>query len=203
MFMCATLLYTLKLVDSYRAILDRTDTQSTTPGGNLYHSRSSSLGGAQNGAAAALTPEAMDRMIQNATFGVQMLDAALRQIGGPSIGLASLQSGGSTGTGPPPAQASAPPPPASAASTTSSTSNANVNVNGGNANNNVQPMQYKTMASPSPKMEEMRIVEDGPTARGSVKTEGKPSKDGANGTGGGGSAKRQVRFLIVIVFSPV
>lgn len=195
MFLYLTLLSTLKLVDSYRAILDRTDTQSSAVGGNSYHSRSSSFSGAQSGPV-TLTPEAMDRMIQNATFGVQMLDAALRQIGGPSAVSQSLQPGGSTGPGPLQTLTSAPPPPASAASTTSSTSNAT--VNGANTNNNMQPMQYKTIASPSPKMEEMRIVEDGPTARSSGKMESKAGKDGANGTGGGGSAKRQVGFLTLL-----
>ncbi|KAF9485522.1 hypothetical protein BDN70DRAFT_890119 [Pholiota conissans] len=133
-------------------------------------------------------------MLQNATYGVQMLNAALRHTqSGISAASASPSSllGGSSGVGPsttstnslamantmPPA-----PPSTSGSSVSSSTSHyQQPHGHAGNVRSN----------STSPKVntkEDMRMVEDGPAPTRGMKTENASGKEGANGSGGAAMA---------------
>ena len=181
------------MLNSYGAILDGTDS-STSHNTNGVHNRpgSSASSSTVGGHAESLTPEGIDRLLQNATLGMQMLDAALRQVQGSSVPGGRINSG-SVGdpTGPATSTNSsslamantmpAAAPPSTAGSTASSNSRSHyqhVSGQGGPHSNSASP---KLSAK-----EEVRMVEDGPSSRG-PKPESKES--------GGDRAKRQVSTI--------
>jgi len=189
------------MLSSYGAILDGTD--SSTSHTNGVHNRpgSSASSSTVGGHTESLTPEGIDRMLQNATLGMQMLDAALRQAQGGGVPGGRINSGPAGDATAPTTSASSSSlamantmpaaPPSTAGSTPSSNSRSHyqhVSGQGGPHSNSASP---KLNAK-----EEVRMVEDGPSSRSS-----KPeSKEG-----GGDRTKRQVSnifdsFLILFFF---
>ena len=161
-----------------------------------------------NGANGILTPEAMDRMLQHATYGVQMLGAALRHTqSGSSVSVSQSGPGGTghngslgaSGTSTNSLAMANTMPPAAPPSTASSSSSVGSNYQHGHTSNAHAPHSNST----SPKLdtkEDMRMIEDAPAPARGVKLENapaKPVKDSTNGPAGTGAStndrvKRQV-----------
>lgn len=160
--------------------------------------RPASSASSSNGVNGALTAEAMDRMMQNATYGVQMLNAALRhtQSGMSAVGVSpSSLAGNSSGavgmssitTNSLAMANTMPPAPPSTSGSSASSSTSHYPPPHGHTSNAHGPHSNSTSPKLNPK-EESRMVEDGPvTARG-MKTESASGKEGANGSGGGAAA---------------
>lgn len=146
-------------------------------------------------------------MLQHATYGVQMLGAALRHTqSGSNIGVSQSGPGtshngslGASGTSTNSLAMANTMPPAPPSTAGSSTSSAGSNYQHGHTSNAQAPHSNST----SPKLdskEDMRMIEDPPAAARGVKLENapaKPVKDSTNGPAGTGAStndrvKRQV-----------
>ena len=186
------------MLNSYSAILDGTDSSTSHTNGAHNRPGSSASSSTVGGHAESLTPEGIDRLLQSATAGMQMLDAALRQVQGSGVPGGRINSGAGDPTGPATSTSSSSlamantmpaAPPSTASSTASSNSRSHyqhVSGPGGPHSNSASP---KLIAK-----EEMRMVEDGPISRGS-KAESKE--------GGGDRAKRQVSNIFDSWFPPL
>lgn len=190
------------MLSSYAAILDGTDSSPSHTNGVHNRPGSSASSSTVGGHAESLTPEGIDRLLQSATLGMKMLDAALRQVQGGG-GSVPPGGGGRINSGSAAADAAGPPPTTSASSSSLAMANtmpaaaAPPSTAGSTASSNSRS-HYQHVSGPgggphsnsaSPRLtakEEARMVEDVPSSR-AMKAESKE--------GGGDRAKRQVGII--------
>jgi len=211
-------------MQSYQAILESAN------GSNDSRGRPNSASSQSTNDSTAVTPEAMERMHQSATYGMQMLDAALKYVQGgspPAYGTTNASTNGAHTTTtsssasslagaissqqqqPPP-----PPPPSSITAGPGSTSSSTAHSHYPPHVHAMASQPTSTSSAPSPKIIKtegtLRIVEDGPLKKGDGGKEGVNGVKASGSVGAGGDRKRQVGletfrrppiFMIIMTYS--
>jgi len=197
-------------VDSYQTILDRANSVAhssmTHVNGNSNNRTASSMNGGRTDSS-ALTPEAVDRMLQSATMGLQMLDAALQHV---QNGTSTSNSG--SGSSLSNAMSSVPPPPAppstSSLATTYPQSHphsapAPGGTNSGSASTSTTPMTPPRMVDNGKDREDIKMVDENKVAATKTKKgKGDGVKEGKEGTNGTERSKRQVCLFMFLECVP-